>query len=188
MINLMSRPLQVLEGAWELCGEYQDAISCVIMGHSNYLDIFDDESVRVTTFRRLELPDSIEDPDQHGELQNINTTLYNSCTCSWRASGARKIEYLITWFELRGWSCRHWQPPQNLLRMGHGDKFFFFFFSFLISSKRHSSDAQSTEVTFQNNLAASPNIEQLNSNLASHFPRITYTSVTCACNTTVTSL
>ena len=35
------------------------------MSDDNYLDIFDDESVRVTTFRRLELPERIS--DIHGE-------------------------------------------------------------------------------------------------------------------------
>ena len=35
------------------------------MSDDNYLDIFDDESVRVTTFRKLEVPDRI--PDIHGE-------------------------------------------------------------------------------------------------------------------------
>lgn len=60
-----------MEGAWELCGEFQKSISCVIMSDTNYLDIFDDESVRVTTFRKLEIPDRIPDSldtDSHGKL------------------------------------------------------------------------------------------------------------------------
>lgn len=56
-----SNYIEVLEGAWELCGEFQKSISCVIMSDTNYLDIFDDESVRVTTFRKLEIPDRIPD-------------------------------------------------------------------------------------------------------------------------------
>jgi len=58
--------VEVLEGAWELCGEFQNSISCVIMSDDNYLDIFDDESVRVTTFRKLEVPDRI--PDIHEDV------------------------------------------------------------------------------------------------------------------------
>ena len=41
------------------------------MSDDNYLDIFEDESVRVTTFRRLEIPDSIS--DVHGELNIITS-------------------------------------------------------------------------------------------------------------------
>ena len=37
------------------------------MSDDNYLDIFEDESVRVTTFRRLEMPESIS--DVHGEFK-----------------------------------------------------------------------------------------------------------------------
>lgn len=66
-----SNYIEVLEGAWELCGEFQKSISCVIMSDDNYLDIFDDENVRVTTFRKLELPDSIppsSDTDSHDDF------------------------------------------------------------------------------------------------------------------------
>ena len=50
---------QVVEGAWELCGEFENVLSCVIMGDNNYLDIFADESVRVTMLRKLDLPDEL---------------------------------------------------------------------------------------------------------------------------------
>ncbi|KAL5261957.1 hypothetical protein ACHWQZ_G007606 [Mnemiopsis leidyi] len=76
-----SNSIEVLEGAWELCGEFEDSISCVIMSDDNYLDIFDDESVRVTTFRRLELPERISDihddvpRDVEQELEQVTNEL-----------------------------------------------------------------------------------------------------------------
>lgn len=38
------------------------------MSDDNYLDIFDDESVRVTTFRQIDLPDEISEPKIHGKF------------------------------------------------------------------------------------------------------------------------
>lgn len=57
-----------MEGSWELCGEFQSTISCGVLGEDSYIDLFDQEVIRVTTFRKMddipELEGVYEDVDE----------------------------------------------------------------------------------------------------------------------------
>lgn len=51
--------IEVVEGTWEVCGEFEEAISCTFLGDESYIQLFPGEKVRVTTFRKMELPTTI---------------------------------------------------------------------------------------------------------------------------------